>query len=143
MTVDTDPCTPLQEIIPAYCRHVINSSGRGRGAQGSLSPWSHTSSLALTNPGAAERLGSHSLTYQQLSLSFNVGPHLIDRRGKDPLCGSVHTALASSNHAAALSGYNYVLQAAVQYAFALSRHTLGSYLQHSMSNWTRADSLMS
>jgi hypothetical protein len=45
--------------------HIIGCerTGRGRGAQGSLCPWSHTSSSALSNPGAAERLGSHSLTH--------------------------------------------------------------------------------
>jgi hypothetical protein len=50
----------------ARSKDYSSGTGRGRGAQGSLSPWSHTSSLALTNPGAAERLGSHSLTHSVL-----------------------------------------------------------------------------
>jgi hypothetical protein len=58
--VQRSRCAVLRQLL----LHVFHyRAGRGRGTQGALSPWSHTSSLALTNPGAAERLGSHSLTH--------------------------------------------------------------------------------
>jgi hypothetical protein len=49
--------------------HAVGSIGRQGDADAglALSPWSHTPSLALTNPGAAERLESHSHTHSELA----------------------------------------------------------------------------
>jgi hypothetical protein len=51
---------------------VVLSVGREDGthsctATTQVTAASHTPSLDLTNPGAAERLGSHSLTHSQLN----------------------------------------------------------------------------
>jgi hypothetical protein len=55
------------------CNQARHDSGRGRGAQGPLRPWSHTSSLVLISPGAAERLGIHSLTHSQTQPGIGCG----------------------------------------------------------------------
>jgi hypothetical protein len=63
----------------------------GRGAQGSLSPWSHTSPLALTNPGAAERLGSHSLTHSWHVQAMHMVHYLSQMQRRDLLTTSIVT----------------------------------------------------
>jgi hypothetical protein len=81
------------EVLPMHDPHFQNSlelavrfgkvrmasaaAGRGRGAQGPLSPWSRMSSSALTNPDAAERLRSHSLTHLQLQHAMRTAQRIV------------------------------------------------------------------